>query len=47
MNIRISNNIYINFEYEDFFIKNDMDFHEFIKEKIVNEDKHYLFFDEI
>ena len=40
--------IYINFEYEDYaFIKNDRNLHEFIKEKIVNEDKYYLFFDEI
>ena len=40
--------IYINFEYEDYaFIKNDMDLHNYIKEKIVNKDKYYLFFDEI
>ena len=40
--------IYINFEYEDYsFIKNDMDLHNYIKEKIVNDDKYYLFFDEI
>ena len=40
--------IYINFEYEDYaFIKNDMDLHNYIKEKIVNENKYYLFFDEI
>lgn len=40
--------IYINFEYEDYaFIKNDMDLHEFIKEKIVNKEKYYLLFDEI
>ena len=40
--------IYINFEYEDYaFIKNDMDLHEYIKKKIVNEDKYYLLFDEI
>ena len=40
--------IYINFEYEDYsFIKNDMDLHNYIKDKIVNENKYYLFFDEI
>lgn len=40
--------IYINFEFEDYsFIKNDVDLHNFIKEKIVNKDKYYLFFDEI
>ena len=40
--------IYINFEYEDFsFIKNDMDLHNYIKEKLVNKEKYYLFFDEI
>ena len=40
--------IYINFEYEDYaFIKNDKDLHNYIKEKIVNENKYYLFFDEI
>ena len=40
--------IYINFEYEDYsFIKNDMDLHNYIKKKIVNKEKYYLFFDEI
>lgn len=40
--------IYINFEYEDYaFIQNDMDLHEFIKKKMTNEEKYYLFFDEI
>ena len=40
--------IYINFEYEDYsFIKNDIDLHNYIKEKIVNKNKYYLFFDEI
>lgn len=40
--------IYINFEDEDYaFIKNDIDLHNYIKEKIVNKDKYYLFFDEI
>ena len=40
--------IYINFENEDYsFIKNDIDLHNFIKEKITNKEKYYLFFDEI
>lgn len=40
--------IYINFENEDYnFIKNDIDLHNYIKEKITNKDKYYLFFDEI
>ena len=40
--------IYINFEFEDYsFIKNDMDLHNYIKEKMINEEKYYLFFDEI
>lgn len=40
--------IYINFEDYDFsFIRTGMDFHQYVKEKIVNEDKYYLFFDEI
>ena len=40
--------IYINFENEDYnFIKNDIDLHNYIKEKIINENKYYLFFDEI
>ena len=40
--------IYINFEYEDYsFIKDDMDLHMYITEKIVNDDKYYLLFDEI
>ena len=40
--------IYINFEDEDYnFIKNDIDLHNYIKEKIINEEKYYLFFDEI
>lgn len=46
--IQESQIIYINFEYEDYaFIKNDMDLHSYIKEKIVNDKKYYLFFDEI
>jgi len=40
--------IYINFEFEDYnFIKNDMDLHIYIKGKINNTEKYYLFFDEI
>ena len=40
--------IYINFEYEDYsFIKNDKDLHEYIKGKIIDNEKYYLFFDEI
>ncbi len=40
--------IYINFEFEDYyFIKNDLDLHDYIKDKIVNDKKYYLFFDEI
>ncbi len=40
--------IYINFENEDYsFIKNDIDLHNYIKERITNKEKYYLFFDEI
>ncbi len=40
--------IYINFENEDYsFIKDDLDLHNYIKEKIINTEKYYLFFDEI
>lgn len=40
--------IYFNFEFEDYyFIKNDLDLHNYIKDKIVNDKKYYLFFDEI
>ena len=40
--------IYLNFEFEEnSFIENDKDLHNYIKEKIVNKDKYYLFFDEI
>lgn len=40
--------IYINFEFEDYsFIKNDLDLHNYIKDKIVNDKKYYLLFDEI
>ena len=36
--------IYINFEYEDYaFIKDDMDLHNYIKEKIVNKNKYTCF----
>lgn len=38
----------INFEFKkNAFIKNDDDLYEYIKEKIVNEDKYYIFLDEI
>ena len=34
--------IYINFEYEDYaFIKDDMDLHNYIKEKIESQNKYY------
>ncbi len=40
--------IYINFENEEYnFIRNDIDLHNYIKERIVNKEKYYLFFDEI
>ena len=40
--------IYINFEFEDYsFIKNDFDLHNYIKSKVVDKEKYYLFFDEI
>ena len=40
--------IYINFEFEDYaFIKNDLDLHNYIKEKMINDQKYYLLFDEI
>ena len=46
--INSSQIIYINFEDEDYsFIKNDKDLHEFVKSKIINDEKYYLFFDEI
>ena len=35
--------IYINFEFEDYyFIKNDLDLHNYIKDKIVNDKKYYF-----
>ncbi|MFA5480678.1 MAG: ATP-binding protein [Candidatus Muiribacteriota bacterium] len=47
-NIEDSNIIYLNFENLDYsFIKNEMDLHKFIKEKIKNKLKYYLIFDEI
>ena len=40
--------IYVNFEYEDYsFIEDDKDLHNYIKEKLINTEKYYLFFDEI
>ena len=35
--------IYINFEFEDYyFIKNDLDLHNYIKDKILNDKKYYF-----
>lgn len=40
--------IYINFEDEDYaFIQNDLDLHNYIKKRINNKEKYYLFFDEV
>ena len=40
--------IYINFESKEYsFIKNDDDLYEYVKEKIKDNEKYYLFFDEI
>ena len=40
--------IYINFEDEEYsFIRNDKNLHEFVKSKIINDEKYYLFFDEV
>ena len=40
--------IYINFEDEDYsYLESDKELNEHIKEKIVNKEKYYLFFDEI
>ena len=40
--------IYINFEDEEYsFIKNDKNLHEFVKSKIIDDEKYYLFFDEV
>lgn len=40
--------IYVNFELKKYsFIKNDDDLYKYIKEKIIDSNKHYLFFDEI
>ena len=42
------NIIYVNFELKEYsFIKNDDDLYKYIKEKISNKKKYYLFFDEI
>ena len=47
-NIKDSQIIFINFEYEEFsFIKDDMDLHNYITKKMTTEEKYYLFFDEI
>ncbi len=46
--IKDKNIIYINFESKEYsFIKNDDDLYKYIKEKILNNKKYYLFFDEI
>lgn len=46
--VKNSNIIYLNFEDLEYsFIKNEMDLHNFIKEKVNNKQKYYLFFDEI
>jgi len=40
--------VYINFEDEEYaFIEDDKALHQYMKEKIVNKEKYYLFFDEI
>lgn len=40
--------IFINFEDLDFsFIRNEIDLHEYIKQRILDNKKYYLFFDEI
>lgn len=40
--------IYINFEFEDYYdICNHIDFNKYIEDKIINDKKYYLFFDEI
>ena len=40
--------IYVNFEFEDFeFIKDHLDLHKYVTEKMQGEAKYYLFFDEI
>lgn len=47
-NIKESQIIYINFEFEDYsFIKNDMDLNDYIVKKMTSNEKYYLFFDEI
>lgn len=40
--------IYLNFEFLDYaFIKNELDLHKYIKSKIINKEKYYIFLDEI
>ena len=47
-NIKESQIIYINFEFEEYsFIKNDMDLNDYIVKKMTSNEKYYLFFDEI
>ncbi|SCZ76439.1 ATP-binding protein [Acidaminobacter hydrogenoformans] len=46
--VDLSKIIYINFEDLEYsFIENEMDLHNFVKEKINSDEKYYLFFDEI
>ena len=48
LGVKEKNIIYINFEDVEYsFIKNYLDLNKFVKEKIKNEEKYYLFFDEI
>lgn len=47
-NISYNHIIYINFESKEFsFIKNDDDLYSYVKNKIVDDDRYYMFFDEI
>ena len=46
--INLENIIYINFELKEYsFIKNDDDLYKYIKEKMINTKKYYIFLDEI
>lgn len=46
--VKESQIIYLNFEFLDYsFIKNEEDLNKYIKEKITNKDKYYIFLDEI
>ena len=47
-NISYNHIIYINFESKEFsFIKNDDDLYSYVKNKIVDDERYYMFFDEI